>query len=692
MSSIPPPGSDYGYYGGSLRRNESNGVGFTDTSSGAGNIDPQERAQYCQQLQNAYNNYIALKNGGMSSPELDQHIQLCQQYAQEVGYELQGGSNQWDPNAGTGMNSGAPTFPISWQDANHIVSEEGAQTHVVINHNDSDKRAVDFYQKHNAVQVPSAGASVSVVASVEGTDHKLEVTITYSDGTTRRLTYHNTQREGFNLDIQVPDVSQVTKDPAITNCNVSELGSSSQTQQAGDAPTRMDGDKRVYDGQSFNISPVASGTNKESTVLASGDVTLTPNSNEEFYVIDYQATPAPAKYIVKVYANEADKAATPPKVKETITIDATLVDHVNFAGDASRLTYGSSLAVAAHPEQLDTNKPGAGKIGTGSVGGITDPLDPNHLTDTAPDSKDEATHTAYYNNPDNVGQGVDLHAYYDDAYTTHNVTTPGPVTIRTTSYSDTVKVTKNADGTYTIDVYKNGIESGANMKKETFIVSGPPSKINIDALPAKIRYGVDDGDPSTSTAYVLISEAASDPLISVAGVSGTDTTATLSINDLPPAIKSLKEMCPAINMEQFLSKLKAKFPNIDANNDGKISKEELQAAVTNKIFPPFRPTKELVEFLVDIDPELKAYVDIFNNNRGMQDPAYSTNMGNITNRLIGLLKVLYPGVSITAFNSSTGGVGTTWQYKNNISFDGHVFEAFSEVDGHRGELNFLFYS
>lgn len=494
MSNIPAPSSgysDYGYSGGSLRSH------FVDDpygsyGAGDGGYQSADVDAYKQQLQAYYQNlmsvYQSLQAGDPRRAQCQQYLQMSLQYAQQVGLQLQGApgiGNEWDPNSGVMGGQSLPGTP-TYQDSTHCVFDEGNSTSFAVKQSDANTKQFDIYANDNTLQVPSNAASVSVVQTTEGSDVKWEVTITFPNGSTRKVVYHHVDREGFNLDIQTGDTSQVSPDVSVTGgghadkLTKSELGSGpTSSQQAGDPPTRMDGDNRVYDGSSFDISPVPDGTNKETKVLASGDVTITPNSNEEIYVMDYQATPAPAQYIVKVYANEADKAAN--KIKETITIDAALVDHISFAGDPSRITYGDGLCVLNHPDQLDTGKTQAAKI-TAADSSIADgmPLDPNNLTDTAPNSSDRFSGVATYNNSTNV----DVHAYYGDEFHTHEITAPGEVTIHGTSFADTMELTSYSEGPpreWTIKVYKDGIHDADHT--ETFhIKGGANTKIKLDVL------------------------------------------------------------------------------------------------------------------------------------------------------------------------------------------------------------------
>lgn len=678
MSNIPAPGSGYSdySYGGALRNNfGADPYGSYSARENYSSGDSGDVEAYKQQLQAYYQNLLSVYNslaaGDSRRAQCEQYLQTTREYAEQVDLQLRENTtssigSQWDPNGGavaSGLN-----IPISYQDANHIVTDEGPSTDITVRQTDSITKLIDVYQADNTLAIPSNAAVVSVNQVTEGRDVKWEVTIVLN-GVTRKIVYHNAQREGFSLNIQAANPDQVTPNAALTSgahaakFTKTELGaSSSDDDQIGDRYTRMDGQVRIFDGVSYDISPVPSGTNKETRVMASGDVSITPNSNEEYYTMAYQAGP-PSKYIVTVYATEEDKTAG--RKKETITIDGALVDHISFGGDPSRMEYLGALATSGDAHTLNATAPGASKITSSGLDELGGALNPDYETDTASDST--VGNTATYNTSANV----DIHTNFDDTVNTHRITAPGEVQIHTSSYADTVNVSRSGTApnyTYTVIVYKNG---DSTQGTETYVISGPPSKIIIDGLPAKIN---------------PIGAAATDPIIQRGGnATSTDPNAppaTLSIDDLTTEIKNLKNLLPGISMEQFLSKLKAKFPNIDSNNDGKISKEELEAAQSNKIFPPHRPNKELVEFLLDLDPQLKDYV---NSSNTTNDANYRASMIQASTRLKNLLDNLYPG-KVTAPNINNA----DWRHANNLVFDGQIFEAFGEGGGNgtRGSVDF----
>ena len=320
---------------------------------------------------------------------------------------------------------------------------------------------------------------------------------------------------------------------------------------AGDPPTKMDGKTRVYDGSDFNISPVASGSDEKTRVLARGEVTITPNSNEEYYEMNYDS--ATKKYTVKVYANDDDYKKK--KVKETIEIDGALVKKVHFAGAKSRIDFGnmskvgssssgingSSIFVSAKDKihtstafkdlfvinnssptgpviPLTPSGSGSGGVDISSPTTASEPVDPSHQLDSSkagaskvdvvgdPTATDAGgvgrpvnPVTTEDNIPDLVNKGIAvydgssgqdqanpiIHTYFDNPLTVkeHDIYTSGDVTIFASSYRDKVVVTRDQDGRYRVEVWKNG----DSKTKVTYLVVGDAKHIKIKGtLPSNV--------------------------------------------------------------------------------------------------------------------------------------------------------------------------------------------------------------
>lgn len=345
--NIPAPSQqydsyDYNYTSGRLRENFANEASYG--GGVGGEQDPsmdaykQQLSQYIQQAQ------IELSRLQQGTPEYEQDLAYYQQaleYAQQVGLQvqpMQGMGNEFDPLSNRGA-AGYGANP-SYQDSSKIVYEDALPAMTA---DRKDLREEHFYSPPYDFTVP--GAATAVASNEVDPNHpdktRVCVAVTWPDGTVKKHYFYNVdwKENGLTLQSTSPE-NQITLDPSLagnTHVTTAEIGGSNSTSQAGDPPTKMDGDKRVYDGQSFDISPVAEGSNKETKVMASGDVMITPNSNEEYYVVDYQG----GKYIVKVYANDEDFKSH--KIKETISINGSLVDSIYFAADRSRVALAPSL-------------------------------------------------------------------------------------------------------------------------------------------------------------------------------------------------------------------------------------------------------------------------------------------------------------------------------------------------------------
>lgn len=644
MSNIPAPGSgysDYGYGYNSLRANlTSDPYGSYGATESYQTSDLQA---YEQQLQTYYQNLLSVYNqlqaGDPRRAQCEQYMQMAQQYAQQVGMQLQGSAaGGFDPTAATPGNQFS--FPVSYVDENHIVTDEGTSTQIMVRSSDGITKQIDVYQKDNTLAIPSSAASVSVVETGQGTDDvKAEVTITFPNGTTRKIIYHHIDREGFQLNIQSPDTSQVHMDASITGdaANASkivaaELGSDSgTTTQAGDPPTRTDHGTRVYDGTDFNISPAASGSNHKTKVLASGECTIYPNSNEEYYVMDYSAGP-PARYLITVYANEDDKAHN--KIKDTISIDASLVDHVNFGGDLSRISYGSHLAVSEHPDQLDTSAAGAGKIVIGTNGsGVGTPVNSNFPEDTPPDNIDGTNKTATYDNShDYYDNGTDVNVHVDytnDNVDTYDITAPGQVTIHGAGFGDKYEIESYSAGPpkeWVINCYKNG---DINKKKTIKIHGSSSTTVNLDAmgpdsLVQKFTTGI---PPHMESALIPESDQTKIGSVNIGSSTTTNTTTASLIDTLHTATGKTPQ--------EITQTILSSYPNIDTNHDGVLTDEELSNAQAAGNFPPIIPDPHFFQFLYNLDPQLHSLLDQFKTGNDSQRDVL---IGPLRNRFSDMLQ------------------------------------------------------
>jgi hypothetical protein len=186
---------------------------------------------------------------------------------------------------------------------------------------DKDTYLIQAGSEGNLNAIPEKVSFVDATAStgtrnVHGVDVVNVNDLTLSDGS-----------ESSDPEVKVPDGWE----------NLTLNGGSSETAPEdlkGDQPTSMEDGKRVYDGEDFNISPIPSGENEETRVDASGTVTITPNSNSEYFTLSFEN----GQFVLKVYADSARS-----ELKETIRIDATLVKKLDLNIDPSRVKFEGDI-------------------------------------------------------------------------------------------------------------------------------------------------------------------------------------------------------------------------------------------------------------------------------------------------------------------------------------------------------------
>ncbi len=415
----------------------------------------------------------------------------------------------------------------------------------------------------------------------------------------------------------------------------------------------MDGDKRVYDGTSFDISPVQSGTNKQTKVMASGDVSITPNSNEEYYVMEYQAGP-PAKYIVKVYANDADKAAN--KIKETITIDGALIDHISFGGDPSRIEFAGALGSVGDAHTLNSSAPGAAKITLGAgdtLGGKT--FNEDYPADTELRVINDSTHTAI----SDVEADQVFHTTYDrnPPINTIEITAGGTVDLYPARQSDTVEVTASGDW-YLVKF--TGTDASGNPQTITYKVK----KNMVD----KVVIHTDESQISGA--------AAGDTKIQ----KGEAVSASGTGNNADSILTALKAACGGKTDAQVLAAIKTQFPEITTIED---LKSRINAGTFPPSMSPFSASsmEKIVRVFYALDP---AFSGAVNTAQVWDHNVIGPNLKQATPKLVALLQTLYPDANIAMKYPNQDNLH--WNYLNDITFNGTTFDYTSEVQGTIGQL------
>lgn len=116
----------------------------------------------------------------------------------------------------------------------------------------------------------------------------------------------------------------------------------------------------------------------------------------------------------------------------------------------------------------------------------------------------------------------------------------------------------------------------------------------------------------------------------------------------------------------------------DEDDDGKISKDEVEEALDDANFPPVLPDEKFINFLKDNDGDLKELIETAKNAEDVT--TYMLAMQQATAHTVTLLQVAYPGSTIEVAHSSP----KFWWQCNDITFDGQEMEAFQGGEGGAG--------
>lgn len=658
--NIPAPSQQYDSYNYAYTSLRQTFVNDTGSDYGMGGYDygydqaavdayKQQLAAYIQQ---AKAEYAQLQAGDPRRAQVEAYIQQAYQYASQVGLIVDGNpgmNNEWDPLAAS-TNGGYGITP-SYQDPNKVIYEDILPAMTADKNNLKEEH---FYAPPYDFTVP--GSATANVTSEVDPNHpdktRICVTVTWPDGKVKRHYFYNVDWKDTGLTIRsTSPENQITLDASVaenSHVSTSEIGGNNESSQAGDPPTRMDGDKRIYDGQDFDISPVEEGDNKETKVMASGDVIITPNSNEEFYVVDYQD----GKYIVKVYASDEDFKNK--KVKETITIDGALVDNIHFLTDPSRIAFTPALREGSDIHTLNTSKE-ADKISL-----ETEDSESENLTDTPPDSKEG--NTAVYE----TQTDVELHASYDNTTVNHQIWASNSVTIHGASNRDgVVLVYDEAKDTLVVEIYKNG---DTNSEPETFFIHNAKETNIILDVPGESSIISTQNGAKDMVQIGLDGKTASEKVSEVEQAKAEEIAEGKEIVD-----NFLK--VTGKNEAQLLSALKASGFNYNTI-------EDLYKAVQEKKFPPNPPTTQLLKFFTAIDSTFDgAYKQILRNQKDINPRREATN------RLIELLSTLYPEHNISTYY----GNAQEFHLVDDISIDGKHYQWFWEKENSydAGGLQFI---
>ncbi len=432
-------------------------TGGTDETGGADRKG--YLVNYIQQIQHD------LESGDVHGGTLAQKKQWLQQALDMLHAEFPESSG-WDPTADTApigfQANQRPTSTAHSETEKHFFYRTGSQSKVIVDRGDpNDKRptTAEFWTTDNGIYLPDNASEVNY--QYDQASKTITVQVSFADGSTKTMIYHDVDRKGFKLKIEAANPDRVKMNlPAELNGKVTvtqhknEADGSGGSERVGDKPTGTEDGADLYDTRKdVNISPIKDGTGQRTIVRAGGNVNITANSNSEYYKVEYKD----GKYLIHVFANEEDAKADNGKgvnEKEVIEVDAKLAKKLNFDVDPSRVEFLGDLKGKDIHTLKVTNTNGGGKIkiisdSPGGQGGA--PLVNGDSAVTSFTTDEAGNKIAVYSKD----ADVNLHANFDDDVKTHDVTASGTVTINPSSQSDTVTV-KYENGKYIVTITPAG--------------------------------------------------------------------------------------------------------------------------------------------------------------------------------------------------------------------------------------------
>ncbi|GEM_PF-4342842 len=162
---------------------------------------PQEKADALK-----YDNWINDPTNGL----------LAQVGAEPFGDLL----NPGDLNGLGGTAPGAENIPVPTdkngkplkftQTSDKVLYEDGASSVVTMSSEDTETRPRHFYyQNNNTLELEGGTVTGALTDDLTPPKKMLTLTVTFADGTTKTVVYHDVTRPGFKLNIKVSDKSQV---------------------------------------------------------------------------------------------------------------------------------------------------------------------------------------------------------------------------------------------------------------------------------------------------------------------------------------------------------------------------------------------------------------------------------------------------------------------------------------------------
>ena len=200
-----------------------------DSTDQVGSFLPTTAAQlyeYISQMQHL----LAGTIDGTTRAQIQNNLNLAYQYLQQIGEDPRLGDSGWDPmegcdvfgpaygaaSYGMGVESSSesqpPSFPVSYQDSAHVVSEDGSDFSVTVGRNDADIREIDAFQPNATIAIPSNAATIALSSQTDESGNPVVlIKITFPNGPTRIIRCHDPE----HLSIQSPKPDQVIQDASL---------------------------------------------------------------------------------------------------------------------------------------------------------------------------------------------------------------------------------------------------------------------------------------------------------------------------------------------------------------------------------------------------------------------------------------------------------------------------------------------
>jgi len=569
------------------------------------------------------------------------------------------GSDSYGPNASAPQG---PSFPVSYQDQNHIVTEDGSEVTIPINRNDSDPRTVDTYQANVTLMIPSNAAQVNVTETTEESGRPMAVvTIVYPNGPTRIVQVHNPE----TLRIETPQEENV-----IIDASVSALASVIQITEPGEEnegphgtpPDETNDVNRIWNTHDTVDYFPTEGSEIDRIFADTINVTL-PDRSHTAWVTKVDEH----EYVIEI------RDAAGNLVRR---VEAYQIDRLNFAGvdeenfyfkDETRNPPDENHILWSDPTHSSDPRLTVG----GEAGGEAQAqgLNPDHLEDTAPTSLEGDT--ALFSTPD--VEATNLHTYFGGDVHNYEITTAGEVHLYPQDLNDQVTIERDEQDPERVLI----TITNAQGEQVVYKVKGPPSRISIHALPQNVKVKVwtseaqgiwawvnfEDLEPSQVEEWFSNIEVPGSEAGIGSGATGAEFIQTLA------NITGKTE-------EQVTAALLLTYSEVDSDGNGILSGEELEAAKSAHVFPPMLPNSRFFEFLYRLDGALADHLDQFAVGDARTRDAM---IGDLRRRLVELLGLFYEDVS------APGGNGAGHN-RDNIYINGTEYDFIAqELNGpHRG--------